>query len=233
MYLKEKNNIMKRFIYLLLLCLGVPFCMFSQTSEEKAFNMYQQVENIAYDVIASFCQFPAEHKNTTKVFDKLKQLQGTLRDINSSPAPKGARILSDKYKNLAFQVDCFIDLLRTICGYSTILKEDQMHFLTGILKGMGWTEKMLGVECEHAYFVEYQHGNFKMMFIKNTLTEKEDDYYSMSNSRNMIEVNFIYDYYNTGGTYNVAAGKYRMIQYKDNVSSNYHKIIKATTKLIH
>ena len=233
MYLKEKNNIMKRFVYLLLLSIGIPFHMYSQTSEESAFNMYQQVENIAYDIIASFSQFPHEHENTIKVFDSLKQLQETLRDINSSPAPEGARILSDKYKNLAFQVDCFIDLLRTICGYSTILKEDQMYFLTGILKGMGWTEKMLGVECEHAYFVEYQHGNFKMMFIKNTLTEKEDDYYSMSNSKNMIEVNFIYDYYKTGGTYNVAAGKYRMIQYKDNVSSNYHKVIKATTKLIH
>ncbi len=233
MYLKEKNNIMKRFVYLLLSCLGIPFCMFSQTSEEKAFNMYQQVENIAYDAIASFCQFPNEHENTIKVFDKLKQLQGTLRDINSSPVPEGARILSDKYKNLAFQVDCFTDLLRTIRGYSTILKEDQMYFLTGILKGMGWSEKILGVECEHAYFVEYQYGDFKMMFVKNTLIEKDDDYYSMSSSKNMIEVNFTYNYYGTGGTYNIGAGKYRMIQYKDNISNKYHKVIKATSKLIH
>lgn len=105
-----------------------------------------------------------------------------------------------------------------------------MFFVVDCLKGMGWTEKVLGVECDNAYFVEYQYQGFKMLFIKNTLLAKQYDY--TPGPCNLIEVDFTYDHLGLGGSYNVGAGKYRMIQYKDDVKSDYYKVIKATSQLV-
>lgn len=230
MYQKE-NSMIKGILYILLACLLSCFDLYSQNSEEKAYGAYKQLEDLTYDAIASFCQYPNIHKNTFVVFETLEKISAPVRDICSMSVPDGAMDLYTKYENLNFQIDCFKELLKVICGYnSTGLQEDQMFFVVDCLKGMGWTEKVLGVDCDNAYFIEYQYQEFKMLFIKNTLPAKLYDY--TSGASNLIEVDFTYDHLGLGGTYNVGAGKYRMIQYKDDFKSDYYKVIKATSRLV-
>lgn len=231
MYLKE-SDLMKKKLYMLLVCLFSSLNLFSQNSEEKAYVVYNQLEDLTYDAIASFCQHPSIHENTLVVFETLNKISEPVKEICSMSAPDGAWNLFEKYKNLSFQIKCFTELLKEICGYvSSGLKEEQMFLIVDCLKGMGWTERVLGVECDNAYFIEYQYQEFKMLFVKNTLPAKFNAYSSGSN--NLIEVQFSYNYQGLGGTYNVGAGKYRMIQYRDNMKSDYYKLIRATSKLIH
>ena len=228
---REDKIMIKKGVYLLLVCLLSCLDLHSQNAEEKAYGAYKQLENLTYDAIASFCQHPYIHKNTLVVFETLEKISEPIHDICSMPVPDGAMDLYIKYTNLKFQIDCFIELLKEVYGYnSSGLNEKQMFFVVDCLKGMGWTEKVLGVECDNAYFIEYEYQEFKMLFIKNTLSARLYDYTSKSN--NIIEVNFTYDYLGSGGTYNVGAGKYRMIQYKDDMKSNYYKLIKATSRLL-
>lgn len=231
MCLNEKNNIMKTKIYLLLFCILVSMYLHSQNSEREAYHTYQQVENLAYDAISSFCGNPSIHENTIKVFNTLEKLRGPINEINSLYAPEGTQDLAKKYSELGYQIDCFIELLRDIRGYNSAgLEEEQMFFVTKCLKGMGWTERVVGVECDNAYFIEYQFEKFKMLFVKNTLPQRPMNDYSAP--MNLIEVKFTYDYYGAGGTCNVGAGKYRMIQYMDNVCKDYYNLIKATSKKV-
>ena len=218
---------MRRILFLFLYVWGT-FYVYSQTPSKESFDTYKQVENIVYSTISSFCGCPYVHKNTEAVFKQLKETKKVLDEVIAIPAPEGAKILVDKYINLRYQVECFIELLRTICGYHTLLKEDQMYFVSQCLKGMGWKERVLPVECENAYFTEYQYGDFRMMFIKNILPKKSDD---PSGLRNMIEVSFDYENIWDGGTYNIGPGKYVMIQYKDDVRSLYMKVVRATSKI--
>lgn len=231
MYQKENNLMIKRNLYILLVYLLACLNLYSQSSEEKAYDAYKKLENLTYDAIASFCQYPNIHKNTTVAFETLKKISAPVQDICSMPAPEKAMDLYTKYENLNFQIDCFIELLKVICGYNSAgLEEEQMFFVVDCLKGMGWTEKILGIECNNAYFIEYQYQDFKMLFIKNTLSASIYNYNSTSS--NLIKVDFTYDHLNLGGSYYVGAGKYRMIQYKDNMKSGYYKVIKATSRLI-
>lgn len=228
---KESSMTIKGRLSILLVCLLSCLNLYSQSSEDRAYGAYQQLEDLTYDAIASFCQHPNVHKNTLVVFETLEKISKPVSDICSMSAPDDAMDLYTKYENLNFQIDCFRELLKVICGYNSAgLKDDQMFFVVDCLKGMGWTEKVLGVECDNAYFVEYQYQGFKMLFIKNTLPAKQYDY--TPGPSNLIEVDFTYDHLGLGGSYNVGAGKYRMIQYKDDVKSDYYKVIKATSRLV-
>ena len=196
----------KKGVYLLLVCLLSCLDLHSQNAEEKAYGAYKQLENLTYDAIASFCQHPYIHKNTLVVFETLEKISEPIHDICSMPVPDGAMDLYIKYTNLKFQIDCFIELLKEVYGYnSSGLNEEQMFFVVDCLKGMGWTEKVLGVECDNAYFIEYEYQEFKMLFIpinnlNNVIYEWISNYFVMQGGlRTLLICGDGYMYYDLQG----------------------------------
>ncbi len=211
------------------LCL-LSYNSYSQNAYSNALNNYKQAEYAVQETIASFCRFPYEHENSLKVLERLIKWEQVLHNVNSVPVPDVARDISLKYKDLEFHVKCFIQLIRPVKGYIADLDEAQMFFLSSVLKGIGWKEKMIMIECENAYFFEYSFEDFKIMLVKNTLYPSND--YSEHRNRNRLEITF-YRQDGGSGTYIVGAGKCRVIQYKDNVLTNYSKLTRAKSIIIH
>ena len=128
----------------------------------------------------------------------------------------------DKMQAIA---DVYEELLRTIVGYNSAgIEGPKMEILLEpLLLDSGWYKKKLDVSCEHAYFVEYGFGNFKMMFVKSILPA--NDYRNMKYHN--IEVTFTYENYAGGGSWYVGGNKYRMIQFKDDENPHYYQVAKA------
>lgn len=220
-------------LFILLLCLICTIPSHSQDIYDESLNELERVNNLLLDASASFLRFPNNHSNTIKVFEQLKKLNAIYKGIQSNKY----EVLSkwDNYKVRQFYdttdkmqaiTDAFEELLRTIAGYvSGGIEGPVMEILLDpLFNEAGWVKKVLNITCEDAYFVEYSYGEFKMMFVKST--RPKNDY--MNQIHNNIEVTFTYEgLYNGGGSYYVGGNKYRMIQFKDDENTSYHKIVKA------
>lgn len=99
---KESSMTIKGRLSILLVCLLSCLNLYSQSSEDRAYGAYQQLEDLTYDAIASFCQHPNVHKNTLVVFETLEKISKPVSDICSMSAPDDAMDLYTKYENLNF-----------------------------------------------------------------------------------------------------------------------------------
>ena len=229
--------VMKRIFFIL--CFVYPFVAFAQSgySYKQACQDLEKLDNAMIDMIASFTRFPENHKNTIVVFNQLKKqneaykaIQNLRYDYNILKGWEDYQITAfysrvDKMQAIA---DVYEELLRTIAGYNSAgIEGPEMEILLEpLLLDSGWYKKKLDVSCEHAYFVEYGFGNFKMMFIKSILPA--NDYRNMK--YNNIEVTFIYEGYARGGSWYVGGNKYRMIQFKDDENTQYYRVVKAKSE---
>ncbi|WP_239448812.1 hypothetical protein [Mediterranea sp. An20] len=189
------------------------------------------------DMIASFTRFPWNHQNTIVVFNQLKKQNKAYQAIQTMRYDSKMLRGWGDYQITAFfnrvdkmqaVVDVYEELLRTIAGYNSAgIEGPEMEILLEpLLLDSGWYKKKLDVACEHAYFVEYGFGDFKMMFIKSILPA--NDYRNMK--YNNIEVTFTYEGYAGGGSWYVGGNKYRMIQFKDDENTQYYRVVKAKSE---
>ena len=225
---------MRLFVFILWsLC---PFLAFAQSgySYKQACQDLERLDNAMVDVIASFTRFPEKHQNTIVVFNQLKKQNEAYKAIQKLRYDNNILRGWEDYQITVFYnqvdkmqaiADAYEELLSTIAGYNSGGIEGPVMeiLLEPLLLDSGWYKKNLEVSCEHAYFVEYGFGNFKMMFIKSILPA--NDYRNMK--YNNIEVTFTYEGYAGGGSWYVGGNKYRMIQYKDDENSKYYRVVKA------
>lgn len=221
-------------LFIINICL--PTSLFSQDMFDESLATLEKFNNIFVDETGSFLDDPYNHNNTLRVFEKMKEFNEIYKELQS----KKYEVLSqwDNFKTRKYYdsvdkmqaiAEAFEELLRPIAGYAGRGIEGPVMeiLLEPLFESMGWKRKMINVVCDDAYFCEYERGNFKMMFVKNT--RSKSDYSRGIN--NTIIVDFTYENaYGAGGTYYVAGGVYRMIQLKDSDNLTYKKLLKASSK---
>ncbi|OUP10298.1 hypothetical protein B5F34_05125 [Mediterranea sp. An20] len=228
-----------RLFFICVLWVIYPFVAFAQSSYSyrQACQDLDRLDNAMVDMIASFTRFPWNHQNTIVVFNQLKKQNKAYQAIQTMRYDSKMLRGWGDYQITAFfnrvdkmqaVVDVYEELLRTIAGYNSAgIEGPEMEILLEpLLLDSGWYKKKLDVACEHAYFVEYGFGDFKMMFIKSILPA--NDYRNMK--YNNIEVTFTYEGYAGGGSWYVGGNKYRMIQFKDDENTQYYRVVKAKSE---
>ena len=228
-----------RLFFICVLWVIYPFVAFAQSSYSyrQACQDLDRLDNAMVDMIASFTRFPWNHQNTIVVFNQLKKQNKAYQAIQTMRYDSKMLRGWGDYQITAFfnrvdkmqaVVDVYEELLRTIAGYNSAgIEGPEMEILLEpLLLDSGWYKKKLEVACEHAYFVEYGFGDFKMMFIKSILPA--NDYRNMK--YNNIEVTFTYEGYAGGGSWYVGGNKYRMIQFKDDENTQYYRVVKAKSE---
>ena len=225
---------MKRLIFALWIL--YPFVVFAQGSYsyQQACQNLEKLDNAMVDMIASFTRFPKNHQNTIVVFNQLEKQNKAYQAIQNLRYDhkmfKGwedyqLTVFYNRVDKMQAIADVYEELLRTIVGNNSAgIEGPKMEILLEpLLLDSGWYKKKLDVSCEHAYFVEYGFGNFKMMFVKSILPA--NDYRNMKYHN--IEVTFTYENYAGGGSWYVGGNKYRMIQFKDDENPHYYQVAKA------
>lgn len=228
-----------RLFFICVLWVIYPFVAFAQSSYSyrQACQDLDRLDNAMVDMIASFTRFPWNHQNTIVVFNQLKKQNKAYQAIQTmrydSKMLRGwgdyqITVFFNRVDKMQAVVDVYEELLRTIAGYNSAgIEGPEMEILLEpLLLDSGWYKKKLDVACEHAYFVEYGFGDFKMMFIKSILPA--NDYRNMK--YNNIEVTFTYEGYAGGGSWYVGGNKYRMIQFKDDENTQYYRVVKAKSE---
>ena len=229
---------MKKYLQLifLLLNLSLTNSVCAQDMFDESLETIEKFNNLFVDEVGSFLDDPYNHQNSLRVFEKVKEFNEIYKDLQS----KKYEVLSkwDNYKTRKYYdsidkmqaiAEAFEELLRPIAGYADrgIDGPEMEILLEPLFESMGWKKRMINVVCDDAYFCEYEYGDFKMMFVKNT--RSKTDYSRGVN--NTIIVDFTYENpYGPGGTYYVAGGVYRMIQLKDSENTIYRKLLKAKSK---
>lgn len=214
-----------------------PLSLFSQDMFDESLATIEKFNNVFIDEVGTFLEDPHNHTNSLRFFEKMKEFNEIYKDLQS----KKYEVLSkwDNYKTRKYYdsidkmqaiAEAFEELLRPIAGYAGRGIEGPVMeiLLEPLFESMGWKKRMINVVCDDAYFCEYERGDFKMMFVKNT--RSKSDYSRGIN--NTIIVDFTYENaYGAGGTYYVAGGVYRMIQLKDSENKTYRKLMKANSKI--
>jgi len=225
----------KSILYLLLFYSSLSF------AQKDVFDQSLETANVINDALmdymASFMAFPEYHSNTVKLYNYILDVKNLCKDQQSSKYKMSNSIMSNLKVQQYYRIidkmqiyaDAFEELLRPFYGYvSPGLSQNQMTLLDPLFRTFGWKITLLDISCRDAYFYEYELNGCKMMFVKNTLPPA--DY--RNRIYNYIKVDFIYDYYGTGGKFHIEGGKYSMIQFQNDQNIQYYKVIKATSKRI-
>ena len=229
---------MRKYLQLifLLLNLSLTNSVCAQDMFDESLETIEKFNNLFVDEVGSFLDDPYNHQNSLRVFEKVKEFNEIYKDLQS----KKYEVLSkwDNYKTRKYYdsidkmqaiAEAFEELLRPIAGYAGrgIDGPEMEILLEPLFESMGWKKRMINVVCDDVYFCEYERGDFKMMFVKNT--RSKSDYSRGIN--NTIIVDFTYENAcGAGGAYYVAGGVYRMIQLKDSENIIYRKLLKANSK---
>ncbi len=229
---------MKKYLQLIFVLLNLSLTNYvcAQDMFDESLETIEKFNNLFVDEVGSFLDDPYNHQNSLRVFEKMKEFNDIYKDLQS----KKYEVLSkwDNYKTRKYYdsidkmqaiAEAFEELLRPIAGYAGrgIDGAEMEILLEPLFESMGWKKRMINVVCDDAYFCEYERGDFKMMFVKNT--RSKSDYSRGIN--NTIIVDFTYENaYGAGGAYYVAGGVYRMIQLKDSENIIYRKLLKANSK---
>lgn len=207
-------------------------CAQDRQEYEHAWHDLERLNNSLINDIASFTRSPENHQNTITIFEHLKLVNAAYKALQSIKYNlrqgwedymlKAYYEQVDKMQAIA---DVYEELLRWIAGYNSdgIDGPEMELLLDPLLIDSGWNKKKLNIECNDAYFVEYEYGDFKMMFIKSTLPP--NDYRHMKYYN--IEVTFTFENYAGGGSWYIGGNKYRMIQFKDDENPHYYRVTKA------
>lgn len=101
----------------------------------------------------------------------------------------------------------------------------------------GWTSTKLAISCSDIEFYEYSKDGFKMLLAYNTRPAAD---YRANNGFGVYYDNDVecYTYFKKMRKTNlfcklvIRGGLYRIVQYQDDIKTNYHRLTKATSKRI-
>ena len=216
-----------------IICMSTSIPLYSQDMFDKSLQELEKVNAILIDVTASFLEHPYDHANTLVAFNRLqllneayKELQNNKYEVLSQWDNYKVRLFYDKVDKMQAIAEALEELIRPIVGYNSAGIEG-LNFeilLVPLFDKIGWKKRILSIKCEHAYFVEYTCGEFKMMFVKSILSA--NDY--RNQVYNNIEVSYEFaGRFAGGGSMYVGGNKYRMVQFKDDMNPSYKNIAKA------
>ena len=224
-----------RRILILIICMSNSISLCSQDMFDKSLQELEKVNAILVDVAASFLENPYDHGNTLVAFNRLqllnkayKELQNNKYEALSQWDNYKVRLFYDKVDKMQAITDALEELIKPIAGYNSAGIEGPNFeiLLVPLFDEAGWKKRMLPIKCEHAYFIEYTYGEFKMMFVKSILSA--NDY--RNQVYNNIEVSYEFaGQFAGGGSMYVGGNKYRMVQFKDDVNPSYNNIAKASS----
>lgn len=225
-----------RKILILAMCMFYSMQLYSQDMFDKSLRELEKVNGLLVDASASFFEYPYDHANTLVVFKRLqllneayKELQKNKYEVLSHWDNYKVRQFYDKVDKMQAITAALEELIRPIAGYNSSGIEGPNFeiLLVPIFDAAGWKKRMLPIKCEHAYFIEYTFGNFKMMFVKSILSA--NDY--RNHVYNNIEVTYEFaGQFAGGGSIYVGGNKYRMVQFKDNMNTSYKNLAKAKSE---
>lgn len=137
----------------------------AQDMFDESLRELEKLNNITYDYVSSFFEYPSNHENTIKVFRGLQDLSKFYDDQYN----KRFELLSrfDNYKTREYVnqiekskylIDAVDEIVGCVAGYvrsgieSTVF--DQM--LKPLFDSFGWTCKIIPVECQDIVFLNIQ-----------------------------------------------------------------------------
>lgn len=212
----------------------------AQDMFEQSLTELENMNNLTYDNISSFLGNPLDHANTLKVFEGLRATGDAYQKIVDNTVGLlsrydnyNVRTFLDQANRHNILVKDFDKIIGVIAGYirDGIEASDFEVLVKPLLEQFGWTCKVLPIQCPDIVFYEYSKGEFKILFAHNTRPSADYTNY-IYNDNEVRYYAYFKEYRETsmwGGAI-VRGGTYRVLQYKDNTSKNYHKITKATSK---
>ena len=235
---------MKKYLFVVILQLFGCTLLNAQDMFDQGLKSLEELNNLTYDYIGSFLEYPDNHENTLKVFQKLQ----TVSKFYNEQYEKRVELLSkfDNYKmrqyvdqieKMKLLVDAIDKFVGYIVGYVRAGVESPIFdsLLKPLFEQFGWECKILPVQCQDIIFFEYSKGNFKMLLAYNTMPMPDKFKQDITKEYHDNEVS-CYTYFKERRETSwftkcvVRGGKYRLIQYKDSQNVNYHNLTKATSK---
>lgn len=218
----------------------------AQDMFDESLRDLERLNNITYDYVASFLEYPSNHENTLKVFRGLQDLSKFYDEQYN----KRFEILSrfDNYKTREyvnqieknkFLIDAIDEFVGCVAGYVRAGAKSQVfdQMLKPLFESFGWNCKIIPMECQDIVFFEYSKDEFKMLLAYNTRPAPGGFEADLSGKYNDNQVE-CYTYFkalrktSTFCSLVVRGGKYRLVEYKDNKETTYHNLTKAISKRI-
>ncbi len=202
----------------------------------------EKLNNMTYDFISSFLSYPANHKNTLNVHEKLESLYKFYREEdNNMPYIDNYKVRQyyDEVKKHKELIEAFVEITGNVAGYIESGIDDVTFevLMKPIFNQFGWCSTKLSISCPDIEFYEYSKDGFKMLLTHNTRPAAD---YRANNGFGIYYDNEVncYTYWkefrktNTFCRMVVRGGLYRVVQYKDDTNTTYHRLTKATSKRI-
>ena len=144
---------------------------------DESLRELEKLNNITYDYVASFLEYPSNHENTIKVFRGLQDLSKFYDDQYN----KRFELLSrfDNYKtreyvnqieHCKYLIDAIDEIVGRVAGYVRAGVESPVfdQILKPLFDKFGWNSKIIPVQCQDIVFFEYSKDVFKMLLAFNT-----------------------------------------------------------------
>lgn len=218
----------------------------AQDMFDESLRDLERLNNLTYDYISSFLEYPSNHDNTLKVFRGLQDVKRLYDDQYN----KRFEILSrfDNYKTREYVnqieknkylVDALDELVGCVAGYVRAGVQSQVfdQILKPLFESFEWNCRIIPIQCQDIVFFEYTKDGFKMLLAYNTRPTSSGFEADLSGKYNDNQVD-CYTYFkalretNSFCSLVVRGGKYRMVEYKDDKKAIYHNLTKATSKRI-
>jgi len=230
------------FTVLLSLLYGMP--LKGQDMFDQSLRDLEELNNITYDYVASFMEFPNNHDNTLKVFRGLQEVSKFYDDqynkrfeLLSRFDNYKTRQYVDQIEKMKLLVDAIDEYVGCVAGYVRAGVDsptfDQM--LKPLFQQFGWESKIIPIQCDDIMFCEYSKDGFKMLLAYNTrpIPDRFRQDITKEYHDNQVDCYTYFREFRETSVFTglvVRGGKYRLVQYKDSQKSNYHQLTKATSK---
>ena len=242
------EGIVMKKLKVLFLLFATALCLPIQAQDmfDESLRELERLNNITYDYVASFLEYPSNHENTLKVFRGLQDLS----KFYDEQSDKRFELLSrfDNYKTREyvnqieknkFLIDAIDEFVGCVAGYVRAGAKSQVfdQMLKPLFESFGWNCKIIPMECQDIVFFEYSKDEFKMLLAYNTRPAPGGFEADLSGKYNDNQVE-CYTYFkalrktSTFCSLVVRGGKYRLVEYKDNKETTYHNLTKASSKRI-
>lgn len=210
----------------------------SQSESSKALG---EVNDYVMEILGAFFLNPNNNYNNKIVYEKIKDVDKfyseELENKYKSPYYESytVREYYDKIERMKNITGVMCDFLNPLAGYvgGSIDGPSFDIILKPIFDQFGWSCKKLSVNCSDIIFYEYSYKNFKMLLAYNTRSEasrylQERGIYHDNEVKCFAYIK-VYRKIDWFTKLVVRGGKYRIVEFKDDVNNNYKNLIKATS----
>lgn len=215
-------------IFICALFLSSSFVYAQEDQFDEMSTSLVKINGIIVDWYTSFIEFPEVHNNTVKIYPKIANIAQVLTESDDMKQSLSSGLLStpkaQKYFNevnkLKILSETLEELIKPFVGKPSggLSREKMEVILNPLFNEMGWKIKKLDILCKDLVFYEYHFKGCNIMFVHNP-------------TYNNIEVQILY---NSGVCSNlkfwIGGGRYKIIQFQDDLNNNYCKNFNATSK---